>query len=149
MSTQSCCHFRFLFCMIDDTHVCQSVHFCCFKFLNTPLNDKFYSHTGLDGKLYDFFNGYNDLEEKKVRFVGKAEERITEDYLRIMRYFRFELINFVILVLVSRIVQYAGMAYCIFQYVSVIIVRTISQDQKSFIQVSLATRLHLFHSAMV
>ena len=45
-------------------------------------------YPGLDGILYDFFNGYNDLKEKKVLFVGEAEDRITEDYLRIMRYFR-------------------------------------------------------------
>ncbi|KAM4893943.1 CCA tRNA nucleotidyltransferase 1, mitochondrial [Sylvia borin] len=44
---------------------------------------------GLDGTLYDFFNGYEDLKNKKIRFVGKATERIQEDYLRILRYFRF------------------------------------------------------------
>ncbi|XP_054028145.1 CCA tRNA nucleotidyltransferase 1, mitochondrial [Dryobates pubescens] len=44
---------------------------------------------GLDGLLYDFFNGYEDLQNKKIRFVGKASERIQEDYLRILRYFRF------------------------------------------------------------
>ncbi|NWU98550.1 TRNT1 nucleotidyltransferase, partial [Upupa epops] len=44
---------------------------------------------GLDGMLYDFFNGYEDLKNKKIRFVGKASERIQEDYLRILRYFRF------------------------------------------------------------
>lgn len=43
---------------------------------------------GLDGTLYDFFNGYEDLKNKKIRFVGKAAERIQEDYLRILRYFR-------------------------------------------------------------
>lgn len=44
---------------------------------------------GLDGKLYDFFGGYDDLIKKRVRFVGDADARITEDYLRIMRYFRY------------------------------------------------------------
>jgi len=44
---------------------------------------------GLDGMLYDFFNGYEDLKNKKIRFVGKASERIQEDYLRILRYFRY------------------------------------------------------------
>lgn len=44
---------------------------------------------GLDGMLYDFFNGYEDLKNKKIRFVGKATERIQEDYLRILRYFRY------------------------------------------------------------
>nr|XP_020448644.1 CCA tRNA nucleotidyltransferase 1, mitochondrial isoform X2 [Monopterus albus] len=44
---------------------------------------------GLDGTLYDYFQGYEDLQNHKVRFVGSAEERIQEDYLRILRYFRF------------------------------------------------------------
>ncbi|XP_043977489.1 CCA tRNA nucleotidyltransferase 1, mitochondrial [Gambusia affinis] len=44
---------------------------------------------GLDGTLYDYFKGYEDLQNHKVRFVGSAEQRIQEDYLRILRYFRF------------------------------------------------------------
>lgn len=44
---------------------------------------------GLDGTLYDYFEGYEDLKNHKVRFVGSAEQRIQEDYLRILRYFRF------------------------------------------------------------
>lgn len=44
---------------------------------------------GLDGTLYDYFKGYEDLKNRKVRFVGSAEHRIQEDYLRILRYFRF------------------------------------------------------------
>lgn len=44
---------------------------------------------GLDGMLYDYFKGYEDLQNRKVRFVGSAEQRIQEDYLRILRYFRF------------------------------------------------------------
>ncbi|CAD5122512.1 DgyrCDS10936 [Dimorphilus gyrociliatus] len=44
---------------------------------------------GFDGTVYDYYNGINDLREKKVRFVGDAGERIREDYLRILRYFRF------------------------------------------------------------
>ncbi|XP_062271637.1 CCA tRNA nucleotidyltransferase 1, mitochondrial isoform X2 [Scomber scombrus] len=44
---------------------------------------------GLDGMLYDYFKGYEDLQNHKVRFVGNAEQRIQEDYLRILRYFRF------------------------------------------------------------
>uniref|UniRef100_A0A1A9UGL9 Poly A polymerase head domain-containing protein n=1 Tax=Glossina austeni TaxID=7395 RepID=A0A1A9UGL9_GLOAU len=42
-----------------------------------------------NGSLYDYFNGYNDLLEKRVVFVDDAFSRITEDYLRILRYFRF------------------------------------------------------------
>ena len=44
--------------------------------------------TGLDGTLYDYYNGYEDLQNRKVRFVGSAEQRIQEDFLRILRYFR-------------------------------------------------------------
>lgn len=42
-----------------------------------------------DGSVYDFNNGLQDLHDKKVRFIGNAETRINEDYLRIMRFFRF------------------------------------------------------------
>lgn len=42
-----------------------------------------------DGKLYDYFDGQKDLRERKVRFVGVARQRVEEDYLRILRYFRF------------------------------------------------------------
>ncbi|KAM9813572.1 CCA tRNA nucleotidyltransferase 1, mitochondrial [Neosynchiropus ocellatus] len=44
---------------------------------------------GLDGTLYDYFKGYEDLQNRRVRFVGSAEQRIQEDFLRILRYFRF------------------------------------------------------------
>lgn len=42
-----------------------------------------------DGNLYDYFNGVNDLRKNIVRFVGNPAQRIQEDYLRILRYFRF------------------------------------------------------------
>lgn len=42
-----------------------------------------------DGNLYDYVGGYKDCKERHVRFIGDAEARIIEDYLRIMRYFRF------------------------------------------------------------
>lgn len=41
------------------------------------------------GSVYDYFDGLNDLRERVVRFIGKAEDRVREDYLRILRYFRF------------------------------------------------------------
>ena len=44
---------------------------------------------GLDGVVYDYFNGAEDLKDKKVKFVGDPVQRIQEDYLRILRYFRF------------------------------------------------------------
>ena len=42
-----------------------------------------------DGELVDPFNGLRDLREGLVAFVGNAESRIREDYLRILRWFRF------------------------------------------------------------
>ena len=42
-----------------------------------------------DGRLHDYFGGYDDLMAGEVRFVGDADRRITEDYLRILRFFRF------------------------------------------------------------
>ncbi|XP_017044299.1 CCA tRNA nucleotidyltransferase 1, mitochondrial [Drosophila ficusphila] len=44
---------------------------------------------GFDGTVYDYFYGYDDLQERRVVFVGEADIRIKEDYLRILRYFRF------------------------------------------------------------
>lgn len=41
------------------------------------------------GTLYDYFGGQADLAAGRVRFVGVAARRITEDYLRILRFFRF------------------------------------------------------------
>lgn len=43
----------------------------------------------LEGHVYDYFNGKKDLAKKIIRFVGNPEQRINEDYLRILRYFRF------------------------------------------------------------
>lgn len=42
-----------------------------------------------DGTLHDYFNGEADLYAGKVRFVGDAKTRIQEDFLRILRFFRF------------------------------------------------------------
>lgn len=41
------------------------------------------------GEVTDFFDGVADLQARRVRFIGAAEERIAEDHLRILRYFRF------------------------------------------------------------
>ncbi len=46
-------------------------------------------YSDLDGNLYDPFNGKRDLENGRIVFVGEAEKRIKEDYLRILRYIRF------------------------------------------------------------
>ncbi len=46
-------------------------------------------YLGSDGKLFDPLGGLQDVEAKRVRFIGQADERICEDYLRILRFFRF------------------------------------------------------------
>lgn len=43
----------------------------------------------LEGEVTDYFNGQEDLKKKIVKFVGDPKTRIQEDYLRILRYFRF------------------------------------------------------------
>lgn len=45
----------------------------------------------LDGNVTDYFGGIEDIEKRRVAFVGDAEQRIQEDYLRILR-FQFILI---------------------------------------------------------
>ncbi|MBX3144204.1 MAG: CBS domain-containing protein [Trueperaceae bacterium] len=42
-----------------------------------------------DGGLHDYFGGREDLTAGRVRFVGSAAQRIAEDYLRVLRFFRF------------------------------------------------------------
>ncbi len=41
------------------------------------------------GQIHDFVGGLEDLRRQQLRFVGAPRERIREDYLRILRYFRF------------------------------------------------------------
>ncbi|MGV6840340.1 MAG: CCA tRNA nucleotidyltransferase [Planktomarina sp.] len=41
------------------------------------------------GKLYDPVNGQAALHPTRIVFIGDAEQRIKEDYLRILRFFRF------------------------------------------------------------
>ena len=42
------------------------------------------------GEISDFFGGLADLAARRVRFIGDARQRIREDHLRILRYFRFQ-----------------------------------------------------------
>jgi len=42
-----------------------------------------------DGTVHDPIGGYPDLVARRVRFIGDARDRIREDYLRILRFFRF------------------------------------------------------------
>ena len=50
--------------------------------INSIYSDK-------DGNLFDPYNGKKDLENGIVNFIGDADKRIKEDYLRILRYLRF------------------------------------------------------------
>jgi poly(A) polymerase len=43
----------------------------------------------LDGKIYDYFGGQQDLQKGVVKFVGNANLRVNEDVLRVLRFFRF------------------------------------------------------------
>lgn len=43
----------------------------------------------LTGELFDYFGGSDDLRDRRVRFIGEALQRIAEDHLRILRFFRF------------------------------------------------------------
>ena len=43
---------------------------------------------GLDGVVHDYVGGLADIAERRVRFIGDAKQRIEEDYLRILRFFR-------------------------------------------------------------
>ena len=42
-----------------------------------------------DGHIHDYVDGLKDIATRHVRFIGDAEQRIREDYLRILRFFRF------------------------------------------------------------
>jgi poly(A) polymerase len=44
---------------------------------------------GADGAVYDYVGGLADLAARRVRFIGNPATRIAEDYLRILRFFRF------------------------------------------------------------
>ncbi|MGH6787583.1 MAG: CCA tRNA nucleotidyltransferase [Novosphingobium sp.] len=42
------------------------------------------------GEVFDWFGGLDDLRAGRIRFIGDARQRIREDHLRILRYFRFQ-----------------------------------------------------------
>ena len=46
-------------------------------------------YSNKEGNLFDPYDGRKDLESGTINFIGDAEERIKEDYLRILRYIRF------------------------------------------------------------
>ncbi len=42
-----------------------------------------------DGTVHDYVGGLADIDARRVRFIGEPQKRIAEDYLRILRFFRF------------------------------------------------------------
>lgn len=46
-------------------------------------------YAGEDGAVIDYVGGLADIESRTVRFIGEADQRIEEDHLRILRFFRF------------------------------------------------------------
>jgi poly(A) polymerase len=42
-----------------------------------------------DGRIYDYVGGVDDIAARRVRFIGEPATRIAEDYLRVLRFFRF------------------------------------------------------------
>ncbi|RYE06373.1 MAG: CCA tRNA nucleotidyltransferase [Rickettsiaceae bacterium] len=50
------------------------------------------SYCPFEKKIYDYFGGIEDLYNSKVVFIGEPAERISEDFLRIIRFFRFAFI---------------------------------------------------------
>ena len=46
-------------------------------------------YADMQGRIFDPLNGISDLQKGIVKFIGTPDERIQEDYLRILRYFRF------------------------------------------------------------
>ena len=46
-------------------------------------------YADIEGRIFDPLNGIADLKNGKIKFIGSPEQRIQEDYLRILRYFRF------------------------------------------------------------
>ena len=46
-------------------------------------------YVSIQGEIFDYFGGIDDLKNKRVIFIGDPEKRIKEDYLRILRYYRF------------------------------------------------------------
>ena len=69
----------------------ESVQFCSMEEdsqrRDFTINAVFYDP--IAEKYYDFVNGIDDIKNKRLVFVGNPEDRIREDYLRVLRYIRF------------------------------------------------------------
>jgi poly(A) polymerase len=67
------------------------VKFCKDFFVDSQRRDFSFNalYVDLNGCIHDFHNGLMDLESMEIHFIGDAEKRIREDFLRIVRYYRF------------------------------------------------------------
>lgn len=67
------------------------VHFTTNWELDAERRDFTWNAMSADGfgHVFDYFGGVADLNSNRIVFVGWPEKRIEEDYLRILRYFRF------------------------------------------------------------
>lgn len=76
---------------ISDGRHPQSVKFCSMKEdakrRDFSMNAIFYDP--VSDEIHDFVGGMKDIENKLLRFVGNAQQRLKEDYLRALRYIRF------------------------------------------------------------
>ncbi len=68
------------------------IAFCDSYFEDAQRRDFTYNALYSDeaGKIYDYTGGVTDALLRKTRFIGNPKQRITEDYLRILRFFRFQ-----------------------------------------------------------
>jgi tRNA nucleotidyltransferase/poly(A) polymerase len=64
------------------------MHFFLVCFEKKRLGMIYVSYSDFEGTVYDYFNGIDDIKHRRICFVGDAIQRIREDYLRILRYFR-------------------------------------------------------------
>jgi poly(A) polymerase len=67
------------------------VKFCKDFFVDSQRRDFSFNalYVDLNGCIHDFHNGLMDLRNREICFIGDAEKRIREDFLRIVRYYRF------------------------------------------------------------
>jgi len=78
-------------CGVSDGRHPSSVQFCSMeedaKRRDFTMNAVFFDP--VSEKVYDFVNGVDDIKNNLLKFVGDAQQRLEEDYLRALRYIRF------------------------------------------------------------
>ncbi len=78
---------EYLIC--DGRHA--EVRFCKDFFVDSQRRDFSFNALYIDlmGSIHDFHNGFVDLQNREIHFIGSVENRVREDFLRIIRYYRF------------------------------------------------------------